>query len=63
MFFIKTNLYIFIDETQKHFKTYKKMFEDDEKFNCVDEDKRIDKNRYKSSDYGLEGTFKKLELD
>uniref|UniRef100_A0A2H8TQN3 Alpha-tocopherol transfer protein n=2 Tax=Melanaphis sacchari TaxID=742174 RepID=A0A2H8TQN3_9HEMI len=52
------------EESLERFKTYESFFEDDEKFNRVDENKRIDKNNQCNSlDYGLEGSFKKLELD
>lgn len=54
---------LFIDESQKLFKTYEKFFEDDDKFSLVDENKRIDKSRFNSSNYGLEGSFKKIEFD
>ncbi|XP_015370333.1 PREDICTED: uncharacterized protein LOC107166259 [Diuraphis noxia] len=51
-------------ETESNFEVYKIFFENDDKFNHVDENKRIDKdNRFNSTSYGLEGSFKKLELD
>jgi len=53
----------FIDKSLERFKTYGSFFEDDEKFNRVDENKRIDKNNRFNSSHGLEGSFKKLELD
>lgn len=56
------SLFFLTGESQKHFKTYEKLLEDD-KLNHVDENKRIDKKRFNSSNYGLEGSFKKLELD
>ncbi|XP_060842121.1 uncharacterized protein LOC132922564 [Rhopalosiphum padi] len=51
------------DKSLERFKTYGSFFEDDEKFNRVDENKRIDKNNRFNSSHGLEGSFKKLELD
>ncbi|KAL4149899.1 hypothetical protein QTP88_003750 [Uroleucon formosanum] len=52
------------EESQKRFKSYQIFFDNDEKFNRIDESKRIDKNnRFISTNYGLEGSFKKLELD
>lgn len=54
---------LFTEESQKLFKAYEKFFTDDELYNRVDENKRIDKSRFNTSDYGLEGSFKKLDLD
>jgi len=55
----------FLEESQKRFESYQIFFDNDEKFNRIDESKRIDKiNRFNSTtNYGLEGSFKKLELD
>lgn len=54
----------FIEESQKRFESYQIFFDNDEKFNRIDESKRIDKNnRFNSTNYGLDGSFKKLELD
>jgi len=63
---VKLNNFVFkyfIEESQKRFDSYQIFFDNDEKFNRIDESKRIDKNRFNSTDYGLEGSFKKLELD
>ncbi|VVC39262.1 CRAL/TRIO, N-terminal domain,CRAL-TRIO lipid binding domain [Cinara cedri] len=57
------SLEVLKDEAKQLLKSYEKFFEDDDEFNRVDENKRIDKNRFNSSSYGLEGSFKKIEFD
>ncbi|XP_050435985.1 uncharacterized protein LOC126842841 [Adelges cooleyi] len=51
------------ETTFETLKKYEKWFEFDDKFGRVDETKRTEKYQYKSDDYGLEGSFKKLEFD
>ncbi|XP_050535190.1 retinaldehyde-binding protein 1-like [Daktulosphaira vitifoliae] len=51
------------EQTSETLQKYEKWFENDNKYGRVDETKRIDKNQYDSDEYGIEGSFKKLEFD
>lgn len=55
--------FFIVDDANKLLKSYEKFFEDDEKFNRVDESKRINMKQFNSSNCGLDGSFKKIELD